>query len=213
MPPRRGRPHHQGRRLFFAIDALGCLRSLGARSAIEPVSWVQRGRSYAKPIPLHSRIVRYFRGLADFHERQRFAVGCLIGNMALEVTPSSEEVRAKLVNVYREWSAALVECLRDAQAREELPQGKDPHQLAATLIDAFEGAVMRAKVERGRESIRALRALGVAMPHSLIGASRLNVPPNERRNVQLTRVPRWSTAPACDQTRSRLNLKEKYDVD
>jgi TetR/AcrR family transcriptional regulator, transcriptional repressor for nem operon len=102
--------------------------------------------------PPLSRIVRYFRGLADFHERQRFAVGCLIGNMALEVTPSSEEVRAKLVNVYREWSAALVECLRDAQAREELPQGKDPHQLAATLIDAFEGAVMRAKVERGRES-------------------------------------------------------------
>ena len=103
------------------------------------------------PPPL-SRIVRYFRGLADFHERQRFAVGCLIGNMALEVTPSSEEVRAKLVNIYREWSAALEECLRDAQAREELPQGKDPRQLAATLIDAFEGAVMRAKVERGRES-------------------------------------------------------------
>jgi TetR/AcrR family transcriptional regulator, transcriptional repressor for nem operon len=102
--------------------------------------------------PPLSRIVRYFRGLADFHERQRFAVGCLIGNMALEVTPSSEEVRAKLVNVYREWSAALVECLRDAQAREGLAQGKDPHQLAATLIDAFEGAIMRAKVERGRES-------------------------------------------------------------
>jgi TetR/AcrR family transcriptional regulator, transcriptional repressor for nem operon len=102
--------------------------------------------------PPLARIVRYFRGLADFHERQRFAVGCLIGNMALEVTPSSEEVRAKLVNVYREWSAALVGCLRDAQAREELPQEKDPHQLAATLIDAFEGAVMRAKVERGRES-------------------------------------------------------------
>src|ERR1700744_269540 len=48
------------------------------------------------PSPL-SRIVRYFRGLAEFHERQHFAVGCLIGNMALEVTSSSEEVRAKLV--------------------------------------------------------------------------------------------------------------------
>src|SRR6266436_4339233 len=100
--------------------------------------------------PPLSRIVRYFRGLAEFHERQRFAVGCLIGNMALEVTPSSEEVRAKLVIIYREWSAALVECLRDTQARKELAPGKDPDQLAATLIDAFEGAIMRAKVERGR---------------------------------------------------------------
>lgn len=97
-----------------------------------------------------SRILRYFAGLAEFHERQGFAVGCLIGNMALEVTTSSEEVRAKLVTVYREWSSALVECLRDAQARKELAPGKDPDQLAATLIDAFEGAVMRAKVERSR---------------------------------------------------------------
>jgi TetR/AcrR family transcriptional regulator, transcriptional repressor for nem operon len=99
--------------------------------------------------PPISRILRYFTGLAKFHERRGFAVGCLIGNMALEVA-SSEEVRAKLVIVYREWSAALAECLRDAQARKELAPGKDPNQLAATLIDAFEGAVMRAKVERGR---------------------------------------------------------------
>ena len=100
--------------------------------------------------PSLTRIVRYFRGLAEFHERQSFAVGCLIGNMALEVSPSSEEVRAKLMRVYREWSAALVECLKDAQARNELAPAKDPNQLAATLVDAFEGAVMRAKVERVR---------------------------------------------------------------
>ncbi len=58
-------------------------------------------------IPPLSRIARYFQGLAEFHERRRFAVGCLIGNMALEVTPSSEDVRSKLVAIYREWSAAL----------------------------------------------------------------------------------------------------------
>jgi TetR/AcrR family transcriptional repressor of nem operon len=97
-----------------------------------------------------SRIARYFTELADFHARQSYAVGCLIGNMALEVTPSSEEVRAKLAKVYREWSVALVRCLRDAQARGELSRGKDPKQLAAALIDGFEGAVMRAKVERDR---------------------------------------------------------------
>ena len=30
-------------RLFFAVDALGCLRSLRARSAFNGVSWVQGG--------------------------------------------------------------------------------------------------------------------------------------------------------------------------
>jgi TetR/AcrR family transcriptional regulator, transcriptional repressor for nem operon len=97
-----------------------------------------------------SRITRYFAGLADFHERRQYAFGCLIGNMALEVTPSSEEVRAKLAAIYREWSRSLTDCLREAQARKELAPGRDTRQLAAALIDAFEGAVMRTKVERNR---------------------------------------------------------------
>jgi TetR/AcrR family transcriptional regulator, transcriptional repressor for nem operon len=100
--------------------------------------------------PPLSRIARYFAGLAEFHERRRYAVGCLIGNMALEVTPTSEDVRIKLAAIYREWSAALASCLREAQEKGELSAGKDPGQLAVALIDTFEGAVMRAKVERSR---------------------------------------------------------------
>lgn len=100
--------------------------------------------------PPLSRIARYFAGLAEFHERRRYAVGCLIGNMALEVTPTSEEVRIKLSAIYREWSAALAGCLREAQEEGSLSAENDPGQLAIALIDAFEGAVMRAKVERSR---------------------------------------------------------------
>ena len=96
------------------------------------------------------RIARYFEGLAEFHLRHRYAVGCLIGNMALEVTPTSEDVRIKLGAIYREWSNALSECLREAQACGELSTDRDPGQLAAAMIDAFEGAVMRSKVERSR---------------------------------------------------------------
>jgi TetR/AcrR family transcriptional repressor of nem operon len=101
-------------------------------------------------IPPLTRIARYFDGLADFHHRQLYVSGCLIGNMALEVTPASEEVRAKLKAIYRDWSAALSACLREAQDRKELALDRDSSQLAAALIDAFEGAVMRAKVERSK---------------------------------------------------------------
>jgi TetR/AcrR family transcriptional regulator, transcriptional repressor for nem operon len=101
-----------------------------------------------KNTPPLQRIANHFKGLADFHKRNRYAVGCLIGNMALEVTPASADVRAKLVSIYREWSDALADCLREAQARKELPPTKDTRQLANALIDTFEGTVMRAKVER-----------------------------------------------------------------
>ena len=101
-------------------------------------------------IPPLTRITRYFAGLAEFHEQRQYAFGCLIGNMALEVTTSSEEVRAKLAVIYREWSASLADCLREAQARKEFAPGRNVSQLATALIDAFEGAVMRAKVQRSR---------------------------------------------------------------
>ena len=68
--------------------------------------------------------------------------------MALEVTPWSERVRIKLAAIYRQWTASLTECLREAQAQGELPAGKG--QVAVALIDTFEGAVTRAKVERDR---------------------------------------------------------------
>ena len=97
-----------------------------------------------------ARVAGHFAGLVEFHERRRYAVGCLIGNMAIEVTPSSERVRIKLAAIYRQWVASLTECLREAQAQGELPAGRDPGQVAAALIDAFEGAVTRAKVERNR---------------------------------------------------------------
>lgn len=106
-----------------------------------------------------ARIARYFAGLVEFHERRRYAVGCLIGNMAIEVTPSSESVRIKLAAIYRQWTASLTECLREAQGRGELPAGKDAVQLAAVLVDAFEGAVTRAKVERSRSPFDNFEAL------------------------------------------------------
>jgi TetR/AcrR family transcriptional repressor of nem operon len=55
-----------------------------------------------------------------------------------------------LAVIYREWSTSLTDCLREAQVRKELAPGRDASQLAVALIDAFEGAVMRAKVERSR---------------------------------------------------------------
>ena len=106
-----------------------------------------------------ARIARYFASLAEFHKRRRYAVGCLIGNMALEVTPSSEHVRIRWRQSIANGSASLTECLQEAQAQGELPAGKEPGQVAVALIDAFEGAVTRAKVERNRSPFDSFEGL------------------------------------------------------
>ncbi len=119
-----------------------------------------------KTSPRH-RIANYFRGLAEFHKRNRYASGCLIGNMALEVTPSSADVRAKLVAVYREWTGELADCLREAQASKELTSTQR-HEAACRSANRHIRRNRHA-CESGTqwEAIRQFRKVCVAMPTCL----------------------------------------------
>jgi TetR/AcrR family transcriptional regulator, transcriptional repressor for nem operon len=99
------------------------------------------------------RIRRFFKGLSQDHSEYGFALGCLIGNLSLELSNGSEETRAKLADVLDRWEKALGACLREAQERNELDGHTDPEQLAAIMIEAYEGAVMRGKVEQNGNAI------------------------------------------------------------
>jgi TetR/AcrR family transcriptional regulator, transcriptional repressor for nem operon len=105
------------------------------------------------------RIKRYFRALFDNKERHRFTLGCLIGNLSLELGGNSEEARVELATLFSRWQEPLADCLREAQEREELDADRDVEELAAALIEAWEGAVMRSKVDRRRESYRRFETL------------------------------------------------------
>jgi TetR/AcrR family transcriptional repressor of nem operon len=106
-----------------------------------------------------ARIAAFFEGLAAFHAQHGFSLGCLVGNLALEVSGSSEEARAKLVGIFRDWSSMLSDSLSEAEACGEIRRGVDRHELARALIDAFEGAVLRAKVERDGAPFRRFQDL------------------------------------------------------
>jgi TetR/AcrR family transcriptional repressor of nem operon len=97
------------------------------------------------------RITRFFHALADEHEAGDFLLGCLIGNMSLELGGTSEPVRTELVSILDRWGAALAACVSDGQrssggVREDLDAG----ELASQLIEAWEGAALRGKVTRSR---------------------------------------------------------------
>jgi TetR/AcrR family transcriptional repressor of nem operon len=95
-----------------------------------------------------TRIKRFFEGLArDNHERG-ISKGCLIGNMALELSETSEPVRAKIAAIVEAWERALAACLQEAQQQGDIPRGRNTNELAELLVESYEGAVMRAKIER-----------------------------------------------------------------
>ena len=97
------------------------------------------------------RITQFFHRLADEHEAGDFLLGCLVGNMSLELGGSSELVRTELVGILDRWGGALAACVRSGQHGSGDVRGDlDAGELAAQLIEAWEGAALRGKVTRSR---------------------------------------------------------------
>jgi TetR/AcrR family transcriptional repressor of nem operon len=108
------------------------------------------------------RIIRFFRALTDEHEAGDFLLGCLIGNLSLELGGSSEPVRAELVSILDRWDEALTACVRSGQVgsggvRTDL----DAAELASMLIEGWEGAALRGKVTRSRAPYERFEAFAV----------------------------------------------------
>jgi TetR/AcrR family transcriptional repressor of nem operon len=98
-----------------------------------------------------ARIKRFFHALADEHEASDFLLGCLIGNLSLELSGSSEPVRAELVRILDTWGDALMACVRAGQSRSGgIRTDLEATELASLLIESWEGAALRGKVTRSR---------------------------------------------------------------
>ena len=97
------------------------------------------------------RITRFFHALADEHEAGDFLLGCLIGNLSLELGGSSEPARTELTRILDGWNEALAACVRSGQADGgDIGADLDAGELASLLIEAWEGAALRGKVTRSR---------------------------------------------------------------
>ncbi len=79
--------------------------------------------------------------------------GCMIGNLATEVTGQSRLVRDRLAGLVAGWVRVVANCLREAQQGGEIDSTLDPVTLASFLVNAWQGAVMRAKVDRDSTSL------------------------------------------------------------
>lgn len=99
--------------------------------------------------PSQQRIARFFHALADEHEAGDFLLGCLIGNLSLELGATSAAVRAELVRILDRWSEALTTCVRSGQDS-DIRGDLDAAELAELMIESWEGAALRGKVTRSR---------------------------------------------------------------
>ncbi len=94
------------------------------------------------------RLRRRFETLRDLLVARGCTRGCLIGNMGTELADLNPAVRAEVQASLAFRSAAATELLGEAQRRGELATDADPDILGPFLVDAWEGVVLRAKVDK-----------------------------------------------------------------
>ena len=80
-----------------------------------------------------------------------FARNCILGGFSAELANQSETIRESLRKLYGQWTKDLEMTIGEAQAKGEIANKIKASDMAAFLLDAYEGALLRARVERSRK--------------------------------------------------------------
>lgn len=118
--------------------------------------WVENawdtGLQSAPASPL-ATIRHLFAGFIAHHE-QSGCQGCLVGNFAAEVVEASPHCRSVLGSVMHDWRARLATLIALAQQADEVRQDLDAQTLASFFWDAWEGALLRTKVDHSVQPLK-----------------------------------------------------------
>jgi len=105
------------------------------------------------------RLRRYLDIITGRLEADAFHRGCLIGDLSLEASGSSEALRERLVAIFAEWRVPFADCIRQAQASGEIAADFAPDELADFLLASWQGAILRAKVERSGAALERFKKI------------------------------------------------------
>jgi len=112
-----------------------------------------------KSIAPRQRLVRYLDIITHKLELDGWSRGCLIGDLSLEASTTSESLRTRLVAIFAEWRAPFASCIAEAQAAGEIASDFEPAELAEFLLASWQGAILRMKVDRSPAALERFKAI------------------------------------------------------
>lgn len=99
-------------------------------------------------------LMGYFAELTEVLERRRFVGGCLLGNLMGEVGDTSETCRLALAQALHRYRDKLAEGIARGQREGVFRTDKSADSMADFLSDAWQGALLRMKIEQSCEPLR-----------------------------------------------------------
>jgi TetR/AcrR family transcriptional repressor of nem operon len=105
-----------------------------------------------KGAPL-KRLRRYFEELIAVYGPTAKVSGCMIGNLSLEMADHSDSIRSLLHESFSNWQTGIAGVLQEAIDRGDLAKSNKPQELAAFLLNSYEGALVRSKADRSSKPL------------------------------------------------------------
>lgn len=90
----------------------------------------------------------FFNAYFDRFESLNFTRGCPIGNFALELSDVNNNARMQFL----EWTIYLDENIKQVLVKEKIVL-QEATKLSSFIVAAFEGALLKAKIEKSRKSL------------------------------------------------------------
>jgi TetR/AcrR family transcriptional repressor of nem operon len=97
---------------------------------------------------------KYFAELIAVVEQSHFKGGCLLGNLMGEIGDTSEICRLALKLAVERYRDILQQGLTKAQQQSTIRSDKSAQQMADLLTDAWQGALLRMKIEKSIEPLQ-----------------------------------------------------------
>lgn len=105
------------------------------------------------------RLRRYFEDVLAYFAEHFGRCNCLLGNLGQELALQSETMRKAIDRHYQAVEVLIGECLAQAKASGELAASADERLLARQLFAAWEGCLIRAKLQQTTQPLQELLAL------------------------------------------------------
>ncbi len=105
--------------------------------------------------PPMRRLRRLFEEFRADYERRFCRDGCLLGNLGQEMADVNDRFSDRISSHFDRWTARIALCMDEAVLTGDLSADADTTMLAGTMLDAYEGALLRMKVVKGIAPVQA----------------------------------------------------------
>ena len=105
-------------------------------------------------LPLE-RVRRFFE-MTQQHYRNEGYMGCLLGGLGQELSGVSDVFRRKIEGCLSEMVERMAACLEEARQAGDIPADSDARHMASLLVDCWEGAALRSRLQRDAAPLNAM---------------------------------------------------------